>query len=57
MCYIVLLSRETLLLVHDSENARQVCRYAVNNGDFRQWLKKYEFTEMTLIVNDWAKLY
>jgi hypothetical protein len=46
-----------LLLVHDSENARQVCRYAVNHSDFRQWLKKYEFTEMTLIVNDWAKLY
>ena len=46
-----------LLLVHDSENARQVCRYAVNNGDFRQWLRKYEFTEMMHIVDDWARLY
>jgi len=46
-----------LLLVHDSENARQVCRFAVNNGAFREWLRKYEFTEMTRIVNEWAKLY
>jgi hypothetical protein len=46
-----------LLLVHDSENARQVCRYAVNNGDFREWLRKYEFAEMSRIVEDWAKLY
>jgi hypothetical protein len=46
-----------LLLVHDSENARQVCKYAVNNGAFREWLRKYEFTEMARIVDEWAKLY
>ena len=46
-----------LLLVHDSENARQVCRYAVNDGAFREWLEKYEFTEMSRIVDEWAKLY
>jgi len=46
-----------LLLVHDSENARQVCKYAVNNTNFREWLKKYEFTEMTRIVENWAELY
>ena len=46
-----------LLLVHDSENAKQVCKYAVNHSDFREWLSKYEFTEMTRIVDDWAKLY
>ncbi len=46
-----------LLLVHDAENARQVCRYAVNSGGFREWLKKYEFTEMTQIVDNWTKLY
>jgi len=44
-----------LLLVHDSENAKQVCRFAVNNGAFREWLKKFEFTEMTRIVDEWAK--
>jgi hypothetical protein len=46
-----------LLLVHDAENAKQVCKYAVHNIAFREWLKKYEFTKMTQIVNDWAKLY
>lgn len=46
-----------LLLVHDSENARQVCRYALDNSAFREWLKKYEFTEMKRIIDDWAKLY
>ena len=46
-----------LLLVHDSENAKQVCRYAVNNSAFREWLTKYEFAEMTRIVDEWAKLY
>jgi len=46
-----------LLLVHDAENARQVCRFAVNNSAFREWLRKYEFTEMTRIVENWAKLY
>jgi hypothetical protein len=46
-----------VLLVHDAENARQVARYAVSNADFRDWLRKYEFTEMTHIVDEWAKLY
>jgi hypothetical protein len=46
-----------LLLVHDSENARQVARFAVHNPDFREWLKSYEFKEMGGIVDAWAKIY
>jgi len=46
-----------LLLVHDSDKARQVCRFAVDNSAFREWLRKFEFTEMTRIVDNWAKLY
>jgi hypothetical protein len=46
-----------LLLVHDSENARQVCRFAVQNRDLRNWLEKYDFKEMIRIVDAWAKLY
>jgi hypothetical protein len=46
-----------LLLVHDAENARQVAKFAVNSTDFNEWLTKYEFTEMTRIVDEWAKLY
>ncbi len=46
-----------LMLVHDAENARQICRYAVNNSDFREWVRKYEFAKMMQIVDRWAKLY
>jgi hypothetical protein len=46
-----------LLLVHDSEDAKHVCSYAANNGEFRKWLEKYEFAEMNRIVDDWAKVY
>jgi hypothetical protein len=46
-----------LLLVHDSENAKQICSYAIHKGGFREWLKKYEFVEMARIVDEWAKLY
>lgn len=47
----------TLLLVHDSENARQVAQFAVHNTELREWFKQYEFTEMTRIVDSWAKIY
>ena len=46
-----------LLLVHNSENARQVARFAVQNTDFRQWLVEYEFKEMSRIVDGWVKIY
>lgn len=46
-----------LLLVHDSDNARKISRFAVNNSDFRDWLGKYNFTEMKRIVDSWAKIY
>lgn len=46
-----------LLLVHDSENARQIARYAVKSNEYREWLSKNEFTEMNKIVDNWAKIY
>jgi len=46
-----------LLLVHNSENAKQVAEFAVQNSDFREWLAKYEFKEMHQIINNWAKIY
>ena len=46
-----------LLLVHDAENARQVCRFAVQNRELRDWLEKYDFGEMTRIIDGWAKIY
>jgi len=46
-----------LLLVHNSENAKQVAKFAVQNSDFREWLAKYEFKEMNRIIESWAKIY
>jgi hypothetical protein len=46
-----------LLLVHNSENAKQVAKFAVQNSDFREWLAKYEFKEMNRIIDNWAKIY
>ncbi len=46
-----------LLLVHDSENARQIARFAVQSNDYREWLDQYGFKEMSRIVDLWAKIY
>lgn len=46
-----------LLLVHDSDNAKQVCRFAVKNKGFREWLEKHKFEEMGRIVDNWANIY
>ncbi len=46
-----------LLLVHDSENARQIARFAVHNSDFQEWIDKYEFTKMQRIIDCWTKIY
>jgi len=46
-----------LLLVHNSENAKKVAEFAVQNSDFREWLSKYEFKEMNRIIDDWMKIY
>ncbi len=45
-----------LLLVHDSENARQVQRFAVQSSGLREWFDQYEFKEISRIVDGWAKL-
>jgi hypothetical protein len=47
----------TLLLVHDSENARQIARFAVHNTNFREWIDNYKFTKMQKIIDNWAKIY
>jgi hypothetical protein len=46
-----------LLLVHDSKNAMQISEFAVKNNDFRDWLAKFEFSEMIKIVEKWATIY
>ena len=46
-----------LLLVNDSENAKQIARAAVESKTFREWINRYEFSEMIRIVDTWAKTY
>ena len=46
-----------LLLVHDSESARQIARYAVHNQEFRDWLNRNDFDKMNQIVKNWEKIY
>ena len=46
-----------LLLVHDSENARQITRCAVQNNEFHEWLSKYDFPEMNAIVDKLEKAF
>jgi hypothetical protein len=47
----------TLLLVHDSENARQIARFAVHDPTFRDWLSRSNLPKMDRIVDNWAKTY
>ncbi|XES77481.1 MAG: hypothetical protein ACBZ72_01070 [Candidatus Bathyarchaeia archaeon] len=46
-----------LLLVHDSENARQIAKFAVQNSGFQNWLNQYDLPEMKRIVEKWAEIY
>ena len=45
-----------LLLVHDSNNAKQIIEFAVKNKDFRDWLTKFNFSEMLRIVENWTAI-
>jgi hypothetical protein len=47
----------TLLLVHNSENARQIAHFAVHNEAFRDWLSRSNLPKMDRIVDNWAKFY
>jgi len=46
-----------LLLTHDSKNAMQIIEFAVKNKDFRDWLIKFEFSEMLEIIDKWSSIY
>lgn len=46
-----------LLLVHDADRAKEICRNAVKDSNYRGWLKKFEFKNMTKIIERWEKIY
>jgi hypothetical protein len=46
-----------LLLVHDSERAKEICRTAVNDRNYRGWLEKFGFENMNKIIERWERIY
>jgi len=46
-----------LLLVHDAERAKEICRTAVNDSNYRGWLEKFGFENMTKVIDRWEKIY
>ena len=46
-----------LLLVHDAERAKDIARTAVNDSNYRGWLDKFGFENMSKIINKWEKIY
>ncbi len=46
-----------LLLVHTANQAKEICRKAAHDSNFQNWLDKFEFKNMTRIVERWEKTY
>ncbi len=46
----------TLLLVHTADRAKEICRTAVGDSNYRGWLKKFGFKNMTQIIESWEKI-
>jgi hypothetical protein len=46
-----------LLLVHDAERAKEICKTAVNDSNYRSWLEKFGFENMNKIIEKWEKIY
>jgi hypothetical protein len=46
-----------LLLVHDAERAKQICKTAVNDTNYRGWLDKFGFENMNKVLDKWEKIY
>jgi hypothetical protein len=58
VAYISRLNVEAiLLLVHDAERAKDICKTAVNDSNYRGWLEKFGFENMNKIIDRWEKIY
>lgn len=45
------------LLVHNSDNARRVCEYAIRNEEMQKWFKNHGFSRMLEIIEKWREFY
>jgi hypothetical protein len=46
-----------LLLSHTADRLKEICRTAVHDINYRDWLEKFEFKNMIKIVENWEKIY
>ena len=46
-----------LLLVHSAERAKEICRTAINDDNYRGWLEKFGFKTMTKVIERWDNIY
>jgi hypothetical protein len=46
-----------LLLVHDAERAKEICKIAVNDSNYRGWLEEFAFDNMNNIIKKWERIY
>jgi hypothetical protein len=46
-----------LLLSHTADRLKEICRTAVYDVNYREWLNKFEFENMIKIIERWEKLY
>jgi hypothetical protein len=46
-----------LLLVHTADRAKEICRTAIKDSNYRGWLKKFGFGNMTKIIERWERIY
>lgn len=42
-----------LLLVHNADRAKEICRIAVKDSSFREWLDEFKFKDMSKIIERW----
>ncbi|MEM1660339.1 MAG: hypothetical protein QXR17_04255 [Candidatus Bathyarchaeia archaeon] len=45
------------LLVYDSNNAKQICEYAVKNNELQVWFKNHGFSRMLELIEYWKQFY
>jgi hypothetical protein len=46
-----------LLLVHDAERAKAICKTAINDTNYRKWLDEFGFDDMKKILEKWENIY
>lgn len=45
------------LLVHDTKNAEQVCKYAIYNKELQKWFETHGFYKMLGVIEKWKEFY